>query len=74
MSWWAKCEECGRFIGFKNYVRYSYYGTYWDIDEPPPEFMCLKCWDIQTPEEITSLAKVCWHKPWIVRNGRGGRS
>jgi hypothetical protein len=66
----AKCEQCGRFIGYNNYVTYTLHGRSQDVDPPDPVFECLKCWDEQEERWRRLTYNISWIKPKIVRNGK----
>lgn len=68
MAFLAKCEQCGRFIGYANYVTYTPYGGCLDVDPPDPAFECLKCWDGQEEKWRRLTYNISWTKPMIVRN------
>jgi len=70
MAFFAKCERCGQFIGFKNYVIHSPYGGPRDIDPPEPRFECLKCWDGQEEKWRRLTYNVSYIKPRIIRDGQ----
>jgi len=70
MAFFAKCERCGQFIGFANYVIYSPYGSSQDIDPPEPCFECLMCWDGQEEKWRRRTYNVSYIKPRIIRDGQ----
>lgn len=73
MMFFAKCEQCGRFVGFANYVVYTSYGRSQDVDPPDPVFECLKCWDGQEKKWRCLTYDISWIKPVVVRDGQRAR-
>ena len=57
-----KCEECGKFIGHKDYEAMVYipYGNTGDLEPPDELYICGKCWR-ENPQELT--IKTAWQKP-----------
>ena len=69
----ARCEQCGRFVGYANHVIYSPYGGCLDLDPPDPVFECLKCWDEQGEKWRRLTYDISWTKPVIIRDGQRER-
>jgi len=69
MSFWEKCIDCGRIIGFENYMVSSLMGSYGDLEPPEPDFLCLTCWDSYAHKDKNLLYNVSYLKPLIWRDG-----
>lgn len=65
-----KCCNCGRFIGYDNYVVSTPYGGPTDLDPPDEEYECLKCWDDQEEEWRELTYRISYTKPIVVRDGK----
>ena len=60
-----RCEECGRFISYKDAEarQWTYYGNTYDLDPPDPVECCGKCWLKKSDDDLESLKKICWMGP-----------
>ena len=62
-----RCCNCGRFVGYTNYVVSAPYGGPLDIDPPGHEYLCLRCWDGMSEAGRELHYRVSYLKPLVVR-------
>lgn len=64
-----RCNECGRFIGYKDKEAqvYTPFGGYLDLEPPDERYICGHCFSKMSESRWALINRISWIKPqkWL---------